>query len=273
MATVHDILRGFRPVDGETLAVAQGASGPFAVTDPRRLRIEVAPGASARLVVLHTAPEMSSLQLTLADDARLELTELFTAEAFAEVHVKQGARSDCRITTVQIASANASYTIDLDGPQAESTLGGVFLAGGQEHCVAVLRTNHNVADCRSDSFFKGVAGGCAVGEFCGLVYVAVDAQRTDARQQSRNILLSETARIITRPQLEIYADDVKCSHGATVGQMDDDAVFYMRQRGLDPAQARRLQIEGFVGDVIHRCGFEPLCEALMEAVSAKLEKM
>lgn len=81
-----------------------------------------------------------------------------------------------------------------------------------------LRTGHNVADCRSNSYIKGAAGGQAVGEFCGLVYVAPDAQRTDARQQSRNILLSETARITTQPQLEIYADDVKCSHGATVGR-------------------------------------------------------
>ena len=136
-----------------------------------------------------------------------------------------------------------------------------------------LRTAHNAADCRSDSYVKGVAGGQAVGEFCGLVYVAPGAQRTDARQQSRNILLSETARITTQPQLEIYADDVKCSHGATVGQMDADAVLYMRQRGLSEAQARRLQIEGFVGDVVTRCGIEPLCGAVMELASAKMEKL
>ena len=142
----------------------------------------------------------------------------------------------------------------------------------QEHCVVRLRTNHNVPDCRSNSYIKGVAGGTAVGEFCGLVYVAPDAQRTDAQQQNRNILLSETARITTQPQLEIYADDVKCSHGATVGQMDSEAILYMRQRGLSEAQARRVQIEGFVGDVVRRCGIEPLCEAAMEAVVAKLEK-
>ena len=112
-----------------------------------------------------------------------------------------------------------------------------------------------------------------MGEFCGMVYVAPDAQRTDARQQSRNILLSRTARITTQPQLEIYADDVKCSHGATVGQMDSEAVLYMRQRGLSEVQARRLQIEGFVGDVVRRCGVEPLCETMMEAVRAKMEKL
>ena len=88
-----------------------------------------------------------------------------------------------------------------------------------------------------------------------------------------NILLSETARITTQPQLEIYADDVKCSHGATVGQMDAEAILYMRQRGLSEAQARRLQIEGFVGDVVTRCGIEPLCGAILERAAAKIETL
>ena len=187
--------------------------------------------------------------------------------------MKQSARSLCRLTAVQLTSANVSYTIDLDGRDAENMLGGVFLAGGEEHCVVKLRTNHNVPDCRSNSYIKGVAGGSARGEFCGLVYVAPDAQHTDAQQQNRNILLSETAHIATQPQLEIYADDVKCSHGAPVGQMDSEAVLYMRQRGLSEVQARRLQIEGFVGDVVRRCGVEPLCETMMEAVRAKMEKL
>jgi len=218
-------------------------------------------------------PQYVLLTLTLAEGAQLELTELFTAEAFAEVSVKQAARSRCRLTTVLLSSANASYRIDLDGADAENELGGVFLAAGEEHCVLKLHTAHNVADCRSDSYVKGVAGGQAVGEFCGMVYVAPDAQRTDARQQSRNILLSRTARITTQPQLEIYADDVKCSHGATVGQMDAEAILYMRQRGLNEAQARRLQIEGFVGDVVTRCGIEPLCGAILERAAAKIETL
>ena len=229
--------------------------------------------ASARIVVLHTAADMSVVEVELGEEAQLELTELFTAEAFAEVSVKQAARSRCRLTTVQLSSANASYRIDLDGADAENELGGVFLAAGNEHCVVKLRTGHNVADCRSNSYIKGVAGGQAVGEFCGMVYVAPDAQRTDARQQSRNILLSRTARITTQPQLEIYADDVKCSHGATVGQMDAEAILYMRQRGLSEAQARRLQIEGFVGDVVTRCGIEPLCGAILERAAAKIETL
>ena len=264
MEAILDIIRRFRPADGEVLRIDGAAAEPFAAVDA---------GASARIVVLHTAADMSVVEVELGEEAQLELTELFTAEAFAEVSVKQAARSRCRLTTVQLSSANASYRIDLDGADAENELGGVFLAAGNEHCVVKLRTGHNVADCRSNSYIKGVAGGQAVGEFCGMVYVAPDAQRTDARQQSRNILLSRTARITTQPQLEIYADDVKCSHGATVGQMDAEAILYMRQRGLSEAQARRLQIEGFVGDVVTRCGIEPLCGAILERAAAKIETL
>ena len=273
MTAILDIIRDFRTAQGEVFRIEGTQDGPYAAVDPRHMRIEAAAGASGRVVVVHTAPDMSSLEIVAAEDARLEITEVFLAEAFAEVAVKQSARSLCRLTAVQLTSANASYTIDLDGRDAENMLGGVFLAGGEEHCVVKLRTNHNVPDCRSNSYIKGVAGGSARGEFCGLVYVAPDAQHTDAQQQNRNILLSETAHIATQPQLEIYADDVKCSHGATVGQMDSEAVLYMRQRGLSEVQARRLQIEGFVGDVVRRCGVEPLCETMMEAVRAKMEKL
>ena len=188
MEPILDIIRGLRAADGELLRIAGAEAEPFAAVDPRHLRVEAAAGASARIVVLHTAPDVSSLTLTLAEGAQLELTELFTAEAFAEVSVKQAAHSRCRLTTVLLSSANASYRIDLDGADAENELGGVFLAAGEEHCVLKLHTAHNVADCRSDSYVKGVAGGQAVGEFCGMVYVAPDAQRTDARQVRHSLV-------------------------------------------------------------------------------------
>ena len=138
METIPDIIRGFRAADGEVLRIAGAEAEPFAAVDPRHLRVEAAAGASARIVVLHTAPDVSSLTLTLAEGAQLELTELFTAEAFAEVSVKQAARSRCRLTTALLSSANASYRIDLDGADAENELGGVFLAAGNEHCVDTM---------------------------------------------------------------------------------------------------------------------------------------
>ena len=114
MTALYDIIRGFRMAEGEVFRVAGTESEPFAAVDPRRMRVEVAAGASLRLAVLHTSPEVSALEIVLEEDARLVLTELFVSEAFAEVTVKQAARSLCHITAVQLSSANASYTVDLD---------------------------------------------------------------------------------------------------------------------------------------------------------------
>jgi len=173
----------------------------------------------------------------------------------------------------ELTSANVSYRIDLDGAFARSELDGLFLAADKEHCEVGVRVSHNVPDCSSRSLVKGVAGGEATGAFQGLVYVAPGAQRTDAQQTSRNVELSTGARIVAKPQLEIYADDVKCTHGATVGQMDDEAILYMRQRGLSEQQARRLQMEGFVAAIAAHCAVEPLCEELYRRIVAKLERM
>ena len=123
------------------LRIAGAEAEPFAAVDPRHLRVEAAAGASARIVVLHTAPDVSSLTLTLAEGAQLELTELFTAEAFAEVSVKQAARSRCRLTTALLSSANASYRIDLDGAEAENSLGGAFARDTMSPIVAAIPTS------------------------------------------------------------------------------------------------------------------------------------
>lgn len=272
MEALVDLIRSYTPAGGRLL-VRDAAAGPFVAVDPVSLDVEVAERAAGHLVVLHTKPARAALDIALKTGARLEVTEVFLAGAAAGVAVRQEAESRCRMTALVAAGADLDCRIDLDGRGAESVVGGVFLLSGEERGSVRLRTNHNAADCRSESVVRGVAGGSAAGVFRGMVYVAPDAQRTDARQQSRNILLSPAARIETQPQLEIYADDVKCSHGATVGQMDSEAVFYMRQRGLDEAQARRLQIEGFVGDVVRRCGIEPLAEALAACVAAKMEEM
>ena len=272
MERILEILGEMRKAGPELFRVGSPVPQPFAAVDPEHLRVELSAGAAAQLVVLHTKAGVARLDIALAEGAQFDLTEIFLGETFAEIALKQGARSCCRVTIVELSSANASYRIDLDGRGAANELNGVFLASGKEHCVVKLHTAHNVPDCTSSSCVKGVADDEALGEFSGLVYVAPDAQRTDARQQSRNVLLSEKAHIETMPQLEIYADDVKCSHGATVGQMDADAILYMRQRGLSETQARALQIEGFVGDIVRRCGVEPLGEALLALAAEKLER-
>ena len=152
------------------------------------------------------------------------------------------------MTACQFTSANVRYRFDLNGREASNELDVLFLALEQDHCVVDLRTNHLVPDCTSRSLIKGVASGTGRGEFCGLVYVAPDAQHTDAQQQCRNILLSRTSRIDARPQLEILRRRRALqSRGRRWGQMEDEAILYMRQRGLKEEQARRLQIEGFRG--------------------------
>ena len=108
MTAILDIIRDFRTAQGEVFRIEGTQDGPYAAVDPRRMRIEAAAGASGRIVVVHTAPDMSSLEVVAAEDARLEITEVFLAEAFAEVAVKQSARSLCRLTAVQLTSANVS---------------------------------------------------------------------------------------------------------------------------------------------------------------------
>lgn len=227
-----------------------------------------------RLVLLHDTAEESVCQITVEEGSRLELTELFTAEAARTAKITQQRDSNCELTLLMLGSSKVEMQLSLEGEHAENHLSALFLAAEGEQCEVALRTEHLAPDCRSNSLVKGVASGAeATGRFQGMVYVAPGAQRTDARQTSRNIELTPGARIRTEPQLEIYADDVKCSHGATVGQLDGEAILYMRQRGLSEQQARRLQIEGFASDVVCRHKNEQLAELLCELVGEKLQSM
>ena len=223
------------------------------------------------LIVVHAAADAARMHFDLCEGASLNMIELFVADGSVECNIQQQAQSGCRVVSVSVAGSAADYTINLDGEQAANHLRAAYIAGGEEHTRVAVRVNHNVSDCQSDSLVKGVAGGKAVGEFHGLVYVAQDAQRTDARQTNRNIEIGADAKIITKPQLEIYADDVKCSHGATVGQLDGEAIMYMRQRGLSQEQARRMQIEGFVSDIVLHAG--EVGEVLAEELTSKLERL
>ena len=259
---------------GGDIVANNDAAQPLVAINPSRLTIRVAEGVAANLVMLHTEPTQASVEVEVAEGASLSLGDFYLAGTFAEVKVRQQASSECRMVVAQLGDANVVYDIALDGHFASSALHGVFVGTDSEHSVFDLTTRHNVADCRSESLVKGVVSGRATGEFRGMVYVAQDAQRTDARQTSRNVEIGNAAHIITKPQLEIYADDVKCSHGATVGQIDDDAILYMRQRGLSEQTARCMLLEGFVGDVVSRCmACDELCEALAAEVESKLEKL
>lgn len=259
---------GVDTVSGGMLVTAEGRRCEV-IVDPQTVRRTVA--GEQRVMVIHTRADSSSMRFEVAKGGVLHLAEVFLAGSFSDCTIIQSGGSRCFVTCVSTAEAIADYTVDLNGRDAENTLRAAFIAGGDERARVGVRVNHNSGDCRSDSLIKGVAGGRAEGEFVGLVYVAPDAQRTDARQTSRNIVLGGEARITTKPQLEIYADDVKCSHGATVGQLDSDAVMYMRQRGLSLSQARRLQLEGFVRDIV--AAADETDEALAEELTLKLETL
>ena len=154
----------------------------------------------------------------------------------------------------------------LDGEGAEATLNGLYLADGDRLVDTHTVIDHAKAHCPSHELYKGVLGGKARAVFNGKIFVRQDAQKTDAKQTNKALLLSDDAQVNTKPQLEIFADDVKCTHGAAIGQLDEDALFYLRARGIGRLAARDLLIRAFAGEVIQQVKPESIhdrLEALM----------
>jgi Fe-S cluster assembly protein SufD len=143
-------------------------------------------------------------------------------------------------------------------PGGQCSLDGLYLASGGQHVDHHTSIDHRAPRCRSEELYKGVLDGRATAVFNGKVFVRHDAQKSDAQQANKNLLLSEEAVVNTKPQLEIFADDVKCSHGATIGRLDEDALFYLRSRGIDESAARTILVRGFVNQVIERIPVEGL---------------
>lgn len=149
-------------------------------------------------------------------------------------------------------STSLSLHINLDGPGASLDLAGAWRCTGDEKVDLKVLVRHNVPGCTSRQLFKGVVGGRAKASFDGLVYVAQGAARTVAHQESHSLLLSREAVCEARPQLEIYADDVECSHGATTGYLNPEELFYMRSRGIPEEEARAIQTEAFLAPILSR---------------------
>lgn len=162
-------------------------------------------------------------------------------------------------------------TVLLEGRGAENHTNGLTIAGEQEHLDFTTDIEHIASDCTSYQLFKGLAADGGTSVFSGRIYVAQDAQRTQAFQQNNNLLLSDDAHVYAKPQLEIYADNVKCSHGATVGQLDPEAIYYMRQRGIGLEDARRLQMYGFVLDVLGESRVQEMNELFDREIASKIE--
>jgi Fe-S cluster assembly protein SufD len=158
----------------------------------------------------------------------------------------------------------------LGGENAETHSYGLFLADKNQHISNFVKVDHTAPNCNSTQLFKGVLDDNATAAFNGRIMVHKEAQGTNAYQSNNNIILSENARMDTKPQLEIFADDVKCSHGATVGQLDENALFYLRSRGIDKREARLMLMFGFAHEVIQNIPMEALRERIDNLVLRRL---
>jgi Fe-S cluster assembly protein SufD len=151
---------------------------------------------------------------------------------------------------------------ELGGEGGECTLNGLYLVNGNRLIDNHTTIHHAQPHCNSHELYKGILDDQARAVFNGKIIVAPDAQKTDAKQTNKALLLSEHAQINTKPELEIFADDVRCTHGATIGQLDADALFYLRARGLGEEQARRLLVHAFASDLLNRIAIEPIRDQL-----------
>jgi Fe-S cluster assembly protein SufD len=158
----------------------------------------------------------------------------------------------------------------LDGEGIDCILNGLYLAEGRQLVDNHMRVVHAKAHCASHELYKGILDGKARAVFNGLIHVRPGAQKTDAKQSNRNLLLSRDAIANSNPQLEIFADDVKCTHGSTVGQLDDDAVFYLRSRGIGAEAARSILTYAFASDIVERIKLAPVRRDLEEFLFTRL---
>jgi len=188
--------------------------------------------------------------------------------------VRQGHGSRYSSLAISLGAELARHTLDisLEDRRTETVIDGLYVATGRQHVDNHTSIDHAHPDCQSSQLYKGILDGKGRAVFNGKVFVGEGALHTDARQLNKNLLLSASATVDTKPQLEILADDVKCSHGATVGQLEEDELFYLASRGISPERARALLTYGFAEDVISRIKVKSVREQLDRAVLDKLHQ-
>jgi Fe-S cluster assembly protein SufD len=195
-------------------------------------------------------------------------------EAFHIATVQAHLRRSSNFSSHSIALGGAlvrnDVTAALAGEGSECTLNGLYMVTGHQQVDNHTRIDHEKPHCRSRELYKGILDGKSKGIFNGKIFVHKAAQKTDAKQTNKNLLLSEDAVINTKPQLEIYADDVKCTHGSTIGQLDQDAMFYLRSRGIGLQAARRLLTYAFASEIITQIKIEPVRTQLDNLLTTRL---
>lgn len=177
--------------------------------------------------------------------------------------------------TSNVITLGGSYTrnnlmVTLNNSNCNTALNGLFMPSGSQLMDNHTTVDHAMPHCDSSELYKGILMDNSTGVFNGKIFVRKDAQKTNAYQSSKNILLSANATINTKPQLEIYADDVKCSHGTTTGQIDEEAIFYLQARGIGKESAKRMMMHAFAGEVIDRIENPTFCNYVMACMEAKL---
>jgi Fe-S cluster assembly protein SufD len=264
------------------LFLSTGQAKESSVSFPRVLVI-AAEGSEATVIESYASVEEDAVywtnavvEIVLADNARLEHYKLqresqqafHTAATVAEL----GRSSSFNSTTITMGAALARHDIRiaLDHTGAECWVDGLYVVTTGQHADTHSLIDHSAAHCTSHQLYKGILDGKSRAVFNGKVFVREGAQKTDAMQTNRNLLLSNEARVDTKPQLEIFADDVKCAHGATVGQLEEEELFYLISRGLRPDLARNLLTYGFAEEVIAKIKIESIRRQLDEAVLNRL---
>lgn len=247
----------------------------------RRVLVILEDNTQARILACdHTADEVEFLATQVVEvyvgrGASFELYELEESTPrttrLSNLYVSQESDSNVHINGITLVGGTTRNTtrVTLAGRGAHINLCGMAIADGKQHVDNHTFIDHAVSDCTSHELYKYVLDDEAIGAFAGKVLVREGAQHTDSQQTNRNLCLTRSARMYTQPQLEIYADDVKCSHGATVGQLDEDALFYMQQRGISLSEARQLLMRAFVGEVIDGVRLEALRDRLHHLVEKR----
>jgi Fe-S cluster assembly protein SufD len=267
-----------RPI--EVLHLTSAAADAVVAQSRNLLLLE--DGAEATLIERFASPDGSlyfnnSLsEIILQEDARLEHVRL-QEESPAAFHlhslfVNQYAGSAYRNTGFALGGSWSRTELDIDflGERAVAKLDGLYVTGEQQLSDVHLNIRHSVPGCQSHTNYKGLLHGRGRAVFDGRIEVKPHASKSDAHLHNANLLLSRSAEVDTKPQLEIYADDVKCSHGTTVGQLDPAQLFYLRSRGIAAGESQRLLCLGFAGEIIEQCRIAPLGEHIQEAVATRL---
>lgn len=265
------------------LFVGEGATEATPPAAFPRVMIVADENSSASIIESYASPSDDSVYLTnaivdlsLAQGAHLQhykiQRESMSAFHVAATRAELGPHSGYHTTTINFGAALSRHDIrvQMDHVGAECSVDGLYMIDGAQHTDTHSLIDHRQPHCTSRQLYKGILDGKSRAVFNGKVFVRHGAQQTDAQQTNKNLLLSNQAQVDTKPQLEIFADDVKCTHGAAIGQIDEEEMFYLESRGINPALAKNMLTYGFAEEVIEKIGIASIRRTLDEAVLNRL---